>query len=294
MLAQQGMPSRARTLPDYAERIARVLAHLAANPGRTPTLEELAGIACFSVFHFHRIFRAVVGETVAETLARERLSGAAADLLRSPVSVAHVARRAGFGSAAAFTRAFRAAYGIPPAAYRAAGGIGAVVTDPKKENVMERVTIRDLPPLRLAVLDHRGPYHEIGHTFGRLAAWAAGKGVLRPDTRYLGLYSDDPQTVPAAELRSVAGISVPPGVAGDGTVRIQELPAMRVATLRYRGPYTEIERAYTSIFRDWLPHSGHEPAEHPCIEDYLNDPKDTAPADLLTDIMVALKVPVTA
>jgi AraC family transcriptional regulator len=288
------MTQRDQTVSDYAARIVRVLRHLSAHPGRSVTLQELADVACFSPFHFHRIYRAMLGETVAETLARERLSLAAADLLRTARPVAGVARRAGYGSAAAFTRAFRAAYGTPPAAYRAAGGIGAVISHPGEEETMQPVTIRELPPLRLAVLDHRGPYTEIGGAFARLGAWAAGRGVMRPDMRYFGMYHDDPTSVPPAALRSLAAVTVPATEAGDATVRIMESSPMRVAVLRYRGPYGEIEGAYTSLFRDWLPDSGEEPAEHPCIEEYLNDPKTTPQAELLTDILVPLKARVTA
>jgi AraC family transcriptional regulator len=264
-----------------------------SRPGHPFTLQELADIACFSPFHFHRIYRGMVGETVAETLARERLSRAAADLLRTTYPIAGVARRAGYGSAAAFTRAFRDAYGMPPAAYRQAGGVGAPLT-PEEKTDMSPIAIRELPALRLACLDHRGAYTDIGHTFGRLTAWAAGRGLLTDSTRFLGLYHDDPGSVPEVELRSKAAIEVPKHATEADGVCIVTLPPLRVAAMRYRGPYAEIERAYTQLFRDWLPDSGEEPAEHPCIEEYLNDPKTTPPAELLTDILVPLKARVTA
>ena len=69
---------------------------------------------------------------------------------------------------------------------------------------------------------------------------------------------------------------------------ILALPGGRAAVARHRGPYAELEAAYAWLYRDWLPASGQEPADHPCFELYLNDPRRTAPADLLTDVCLPL------
>ena len=277
---------------DYGARIARAIALIAANPRRPPALEEMAAAAAFSPYHFHRIYRAMTGETPAETLARERLSRAAALLLREPWPVARVARDCGYGSAAALTRAFRAAYGLPPAAYRAARGIGARLPRPtpsREETTMFDVTIQDIPALHLAALPHHGPYNEIGGTFGRLQAWAGARGLLGPGSRVLGLYHDDPRSVPAKDLRSDAAVTVPPGTAVEAGMRLLDLPAGRAAVLVFRGPYAELERAYDWLYQDWLPASGEEPADAPVREEYLNDCRALPPAEWLTAIMVPLK-----
>jgi AraC family transcriptional regulator len=291
------MPQKPITRLDYGRRIARAMARIAEDPARTLTLEELAEAAAFSPFHFHRIYRELTGETPAETQARERLSRAAALLVRDRLPVAAVARRCGYGSAAAFTRAFRAAHGVPPAAYREAGGLGAVLnppTIPSQETTMFDVTLREEPALRLACLPHRGAYAGIGPCFDRLMAWAAARGLIRPETRCIGLYHDDPQSVAEAELRSDAGLTVGPEVEGGDGVRIVELPATRVAVVVFKGPYAELEGAYTWLYRDWLPASGEEPADQPAREDYLNDCRTLPPAEWLTAVMLPLRARVTA
>ena len=277
----------------YGRRIARAMSHIADRPDRTPTLDELAATAAFSPCHFHRIYRVVAGETPAETLARARLSRAAAELLRSASPVAQIARRAGYGSAAAFTRAFRAAHGVPPAAYRARGGIGFPVPiggDPPEEKPnMFHVTLRDLPAMRLAAVRHTGPYHGIAAAFDRLQAWGAARGLVGPDTRFFGLYHDDPGSVPAERLRADAGFTVGPEASGEGEVAVLDVPASRVAVLRFRGPYAELECAYGWLYGEWLPASGEEPADLPGLEEYVNDPRTTPPPELLTDMMLPLK-----
>ncbi|NKC33106.1 AraC family transcriptional regulator [Falsiroseomonas selenitidurans] len=278
------------TRQDYARRIARAIALIAADPARNPGLEDLAAAAAFSPFHFHRIYREITGETPAETLARERLSRAAGLLARERLPIAAVARRCGYGSAAAFTRAFRAAYGVPPAAYRDAGGIGRPRPEPgDEEDWMNEVTIRDEPALRLATLAHRGPYMGIGTRFDLLAAWARARGLEGPATRWIGLFHDDPGSVPADALRAEAAMTVPEGVEASDGVILRTLPPTRLAVLVFRGPYAELERAYRRLYRDWLPGSGEEPADQPAREEYLNDCRSLPPAEWLTAVMLPLR-----
>lgn len=291
------MPLKTSTRLDYGRRIARAMALIAADPARSRSLEELAEAAAFSPFHFHRLYREITGETPAETQARERLSLAASLLIRGAQPIAAIARRCGYGGAAAFTRAFRNAYGMPPAAYRTAGGIGTPRRAPSRhteETSMLDVTIRQEPALRLAALPHRGAYTGIGAVFDRLMAWAGARNLVTPETRFIGIYHDDPTSVPERQLRSEACMTVPLGVeAGEG-VRILELPPTRVAAMTFKGPYAELEGAYSRLYRDWLPTSGEEPADMPCREDYLNDCRTLPPAEWLTEIMMPLKEKVTA
>jgi AraC family transcriptional regulator len=283
------MSRRSRTGQDHATRIARAMALIAARPHDPPGLEALAEAAAFSPFHFHRVYHLVAGETPAQTAARARLGEAAAALLKGAAPVAAVAKRVGYGSQAAFTRAFRAAYGVPPAAYRARGGLGFPRTS-EETRAMFQIEIRPLGPLRLAAMRHTGPFDGIGAVFDRLMVWGTGRGLVDEATRFVALYPDDPRTVPAAALRSDAGFTVRPEVTGEGEVRIVEVPRFaRVAVLRFKGPYAELERAYDWLYGAWLPGSGEEPADAPVMEEYLNDCRTLPPAEWLTEVMLPLK-----
>ena len=61
------------------------------------------------------------------------------------------------------------------------------------------------------------------------------------------------------------------------------------AVLLHVGPYAELERAYTWLYREWLPSSGEDPADAPCVEEYLNDPRTTPPPELRTEIWLPLQ-----
>jgi AraC family transcriptional regulator len=291
------MAARQSTRLDYGRRVARAMAFIAANLDAPLDLASVAEAASFSPFHFHRIFRAIAGETLSEHIARARLSRAAKDLIEATRPMPRIARRAGYASVAAFTRAFGQAYGLPPGAYRRSRGIGAVlpVPDPtREETAMYDVTFRNYPAMRLAVVDHRGPYQQIGTAFDQLTAWGRARGLLAPATRFFGRYFDDPKSVPAAQCRAQAGFEVWLSTEGDAEVGIVTLPAFRAAVLRFKGPYTELETPYAWMYGSWLPGSGDEPSSDPCLEEYLNDPKAVPPPERLTDIIMPLRQKVPA
>lgn len=283
--------THATTATRHAERLSRALSHLAAHLDARPGLEALAAVAAFSPFHFHRIWHAAMGETIAETTRRMMLHRAAVELVAGQLPLARIAARAGYAGQPAFGRAFRAAYGVSPAAYRRAGGIGLppVNGNVTQEEIMHDITLATFPGARLAAIRHVGPYAEMGAVFDRLAVWAGARGLIGPDTRFFGIYHDDPTEVAAAKLRSDACLTIPEGVAGEGDVTVTTLPATRVARLVFKGPYAELEAPYQWLYGTWLPASGEEPADLPCFEEYLNDPKALPPSEWLTAVYLPLR-----
>ncbi len=178
----------------YAERVRRVVDYLVAHLDDALDIEMLAWVACLSPYHFHRIYRGLLGETVNETVRRLRLQRAALDLLDRELSIERTARRAGYASQAAFTRAFRAEYGEPPARYSAAWRKSQITEGPNP--ALYQVEIEHLPKLRLAVIEHRGAYQLTSKVFERLMTIAATTGLLTRETRTIGIYLDDPESMP--------------------------------------------------------------------------------------------------
>src|SRR5215475_13869572 len=105
---------RAVTLQDYKRRILQVLMHVQENLDSRLSLDELAGLACFSPYHFHRIFKGMVGESVKEHVRRLRLERAANQLRKGSASVIEIALDAGYESHEAFSRSFKSLFGASP------------------------------------------------------------------------------------------------------------------------------------------------------------------------------------
>ena len=285
------MNERAATRSDYALRLERVLRWLADHMDDTLDLNRLAEVACMSPYHFHRVYHAMQGETAAETVRRLRLHRAAVELITGELPVERIARRAGYGSQEAFTRAFKAAYGVPPARYRASfvpmPGTGGT-EDEMDTTLSYQATIQESSTITVAALAHQGDYQTIPSTFGRLATMAGALGLLGPGARSFGIYYDDPSAAPVDALRSEACVSAPDDWMPSGDLQRREIRGGRYAVVLHVGPYAELGRAYTWLYGTWLAQSGEEAADAPCVEEYLNDARTVPPGELRTAIWLPL------
>jgi AraC family transcriptional regulator len=280
------LPHRAR----YEARLSRVLDHIYDHLDEPLDIDQLAGIACLSPYHWHRIYQAMYGETVATTVRRLRLHRAAGYLANGSMPIAEIAERSGYSSLQSFSRTFSAAFGMPPAQYRKQGTHSRFRPTQSGDDhmAMREVVIRDVPAMTVISVDHVGPYMQIGKAFDSLIGWLASRNLLSAEMRMVGIYYDDPGIVAEAELRSKAGVVLPRDVDVAAPVGVTPVRGGQYAVLRHQGPYSDMRAAYEWLYGTWLVQSGREAADAPVFEEYLNNPKETAPADLHTEICLPL------
>ncbi len=277
---------------NYQKRIARVQAAIHADPAAEHSLDDLADIAALSRFHFHRVFTAMTGETVAEAVRRIRLTRAALALRHGKAPVAGVGRANGYPHAGSFSRAFRAAYGLSPSRFRkerADNVLPAYLAFTQGDPDMYPVTLSDQPVRPIIGVPHRGPYPQINQAFERLSAGLGAAGLWPQVRAMVAVFFDDPAIVAPSALRSMAGVSLAGDVALPPGLTSVDLVGGRHAVMRVIGPYSGLSAAYAWLYGPWLAHSGETPRDAPSWEHYVNSPMDTAPADLLTDIYLPLE-----
>jgi len=273
----------------YEDRILRVLNYIHDNPAGDLSLDTLADVAAMSRFHWHRVYRAMTGETCAQAVRRVRLHRGSIWLVQSDRTIDQVATDCGYLNTASFARAFAEVFAVRPAAFRAAGRLLPPVSDLKSGDFrMFPVTIRNEPDRRLATLHHVGPYYKIGKVFETLMAICEARSLWPNISGAVGVYCDNPEVIPEDKLNSRAGLIWQGADMPEG-LEEYHLSGGKTAVMTYKGPYAGLADAYRSLFGDWLPKSGEEPADMPCYELSLNSPRDTAPEDLLTEICLPLK-----
>lgn len=280
----------------YTERFARVTDYIYEHLDNELDLNKLADIACLSPYHWHRTYLALQGETAAATVKRLRLHRAAGYLAQSTMPVDTIAEKSGYTSVQAFTRAFSAVYGMPPARYRKEGSHAAFNVEGDHANLAAHpVSIREVAPMRLWTVAHSGSYMGIGQAFDALYCWLGSHNLITPQMRSIGVYLDDPTAVAEDDLRSAAGVVVDASQNGgshppaDSPLTAMDIVGGTYAVLRHIGPYADMRSAYLWMFGVWLTQSGWEAADGPIYEDYLNSPRDTSPTELITDIYVPLR-----
>ena len=286
----------------------RVLEHVDAHLDRPLELNELAEVAHFSPFHFHRLFSAWMGETLGEYLRRRRLELAAVRLVVQPrAAVLSIALSVGFGSAEAFARAFKVRFRCTPSAWRrleaarrarerralhrnpdqafsnpdqafgnpdqdpaVPGGHDGTFLDPFAEAPMN-VKIVERQPAKVAYLRYVGPYGQPVSEFwqARVYPWMVTNSLLgRP--RY-GVSLDDPGVTAPEKCRYDAGVELPAGFSAGRDCLTTTIAGGKYAEGAFRGKVADIGEAWNALLRDWLPASGMQLDGRPCFEYYPPD-----------------------
>ena len=275
---------------DYVERVNRAIDHIVRNLAQPLRLHAVAEAACFSPFHFHRVFKALLGETLNQFVKRQRLERALYLMSHAPKrSLTDVALDCGFASSSDFSRSFKQHYGLPPSvfdleAFRNARreafervlssqvGSPGFTSLPAGQNPDGfEVKLRDLPARTVAYIRVLNPYREGAAQAAceRLLAWAVERGLA--DGQWLGYMWDEPEIVALADCRYDVAL-----VVGDvepvGEIGRFEFPAMRVAEVVLSGDITLETRAIDWLYKTWLPHSGYVPDDQPAFEAWIGRP----------------------
>lgn len=291
---------KSRPFHRYQDRLQSVLDRLARaleNGEALPDLEQLAAIAHFSPFHFHRIWRSLTGETIGGTVLRLRLRLAIGMLANPQATVTDVAHAVGFGSSQAFAKVTRQHLDTTPGALLADADLRAAATErlnlsmaPKSESAPGAVEVMSLSPFRALLLPVTGDNEAMAAAFGALFGWAAAADCVESIIGLWSIEHDDRRDVPAAECRADAMVQLEADIAqplGAGMEWVVQ-DGGRYARLRVTGSYELLEPAVDRLLRDWLPESGESLAERPILFQYLDDPETTPEALLRTDIHLPL------
>lgn len=278
------------TSAHYLERINRAIDYTVQNLEEPLPLETLARVAHFSPFHFHRIFRALIGETLNQFVTRLRLERAV-QLLSRPgrQSLTQIALACGFATPSDFTRRFKERYGVPPSVFdlktfraQRREALAAATFGAEAGHRLSRlptgtnpdgftVKLRQLPARCVAYLRVLDPYRPrvVEEAMKRLMAWAEKRHLA--DGQWLGYMWDNPEIVALKDCRYDVGLEVP-DVTPKGEIGRFDFPPMQVAQVEVRGSIELEMRALDWLFGEWLPRSGYVPTDQPCFEAWIGRP----------------------
>lgn len=290
-------------LEEYKARINRVVDYIDTNLDKDFSLEELAGVAAFSKFHFHRVFYGMIGETLFQFITRIRVQKAASFLTANPkMTMTQIASACGFADSAHFSRSFKSRFGMSPRDYRTrrGGGEGNAVqengnfnqtfgnfvkasssgsgysrvyqTDSRRNEMEGKVEIKDFPETTVAYVRYIGPYKGdaelFAGLFGKLMSWAGPRGLATAEAKSLIVYHDNPEITEESKLRVSVCLTVPKNTQVDGEIGRMTIEKGRYAFARFRPTPAEYTAAWNWVFSEWLPSSGWQCDDKPCFELY--------------------------
>ena len=295
--------------PVYVERVNAVIDHIETHLGDELTLEELAAVAHFSPFHFHRIFAVMTGETLGHFIGRLRIERGATRLVQQRSrTITDIALDCGFSSPSAFSRAFREAFGMTPSAWRRGGHVDherrllasgpalAAITAPADDYRIEgaspsrdtgracwrvragslgvvSIEVESVPHLEVAYVRYTGRYAGLAEVFSelftRLTRWAEPRGFIGPGTPLLSVSHDSPTITAEERLRVSVCVPVPPDTRAEGDIGRMSLPGGACAVGRFELGVTDYPEAWYALAGAWLPDSGYEPDDRLPFERFI-------------------------
>jgi AraC family transcriptional regulator len=281
---------------NYQRQLNQVIEYIGKHLDEELTLSELSAIACFSKYHFHRLFTAYTGLSLQQYIRWLRLKRAAHQLIvDKDKSIIEIAFNAGFESHEAFTRAFKQTCGVSPSEFRRDMSMAIWELPPyclpKRGEIAMNVITKNMQARRLAVVEHRGDPNQMGESVSKLIGWAKAQPInVKPQAgEAFGFAYDDPKTTAAAEFRFDLGITVPQQLALEGDIIERYLPEGRYAVAVHKGSRDNIGETVYALYRDWLPDSGEELGDLPCIFCYYNFDHEVAETELITECWLLLK-----
>ncbi|MBN1118521.1 MAG: AraC family transcriptional regulator [Bacteroidales bacterium] len=302
-------PNTTRVQREYIGRINKVMDHIERNLDKNLRLESVSEIACFSPFHFHRIFSAITGETLNNFINRKRIESIAACLIQDKdLVISELAYQYGFNSSSVFSRAFKKYYGISPTAFKnnseKYSKISKTSSKNGKKNVSfekyicnitniknwlkmnAKIEVKEMPEFKLAYVSHVGDFNLIGQAYERLMKWAGPKGLFNnPDFHTVTVYHDDPQVTEISKVRQSACITLQKEIKPDGDIGYMTLSGGKFAVGRFEIGAMEFEQAWNSMCV-WVTENGFSTRGKDFYELYHNDHTQHPEQKFILDICI--------
>jgi AraC family transcriptional regulator len=289
-------------LQHYRARMRRVLDHIDRHLDADLDLDTLSAVAAFSKFHFHRQFTATFGLSVHRYVQLARLKRASHQLAYNDgQTVTDIAMDAGYEAPDAFARAFRQRFGQSPSSFRKSpdwepwlAAFGPL--DNARSKLMQKtfnsddVTIRDVQPTKVAIVEHRGSPETLGDTIRRFIAWRRAAGLHpRTNPTFTVWHSEGrPAQQDEYSIDLCVGTDQPIE-ANDEAIKAGEIPGGRCAVLRVVGYTDNLEPAALYLYRDWLPASGEEARDFPIYCQRLSLFPEVPEHETIADVFLPLK-----
>ena len=310
---------------EYLFRLNRTLDYVRDHCAEDLTLAKLAKVACFSKFHFHRIFRTALGETINQYVRRVRLEKAARMLTHNKdQSIIDIALDCGFSSSQNFAKAFKAHFGVTPTYVRTeynwgrmknilakaeSEGREAVPSEcaPNEDNdcshsgplinrIVEQraslpVKVTEMPGYWVAYARIIGPYclETAAPAFVQLLQWARPRGLINEKTLILGVLRNDPDITPVDKCIFDACITIPESVKSDGRINVQFLRGGKFAVYRCEIDPDGHHEAWMRLIIHWLLSSGYQPDNRPYYEIIYHMTGEYPPGRHVVDLCLPIR-----
>jgi AraC family transcriptional regulator len=215
-------------------------------------------------------------------------------------SVTDIAMDAGYDAPDAFARAFRQRFGQSPSSFRkspdwepwlaAFGPLDNARSKLMKTFTTDDVTIRDVPPTRVAIVEHRGSPATLGVTIQRFIAWRRAANLHPSTSPTFNVWRSERRPAQPTDYSIDLCVGTDQPIEPNGEeIKAGEIPGGRCAVLRVVGFTDNLEPAALYLYRDWLPASGEEARDFPIYCQRLSLFPEVPEHEAIAEVFLPLK-----
>jgi AraC family transcriptional regulator len=258
----------------YTIRINKAIDYIEENLFNSITLEDVANVANFSKFHFHRIFKIIARDTLSNYVKRLKMENAAKLLTTEKnKTIKDISEKLGYHSNANFSRDFNEFYGFSPSEYKNKKS-KPIIRTPNLDNDLDLsfAGIENLQESFVGYIRVAGGYdpETISKAYAQLYNYMQEMGILQSIDQCIGVGYDDPDYTPVDSCRYDACISMNKSMIPDNfPYNTKEIYGGKYATFIFSGEKEQFFSAWDVIFQEWLIASNYIPENKPHYEIYL-------------------------
>ncbi len=276
----------------HKERMNRVIQFIEDNLSSDIDVSQLSSIACYSEFHFHRLFRCYVGESIYGYRKRLLLERAVRQLLHSNDNITEISFKCGYENQSSFNKAFKKQFSYTPGQVRQQNVLIKPLNIQLKDEQTMKPEIKTIEAINVIGAREIGGYAEAApRAWGRIMKFAYSNNLMGKETRSIGITHDDPGVTEPDHIRYDACLDIIATVSSEDNLKEYTISGGQYAVFLHKGPYENLQQTYAFAFNEWLPESHYQLRdEKTCFEIYLNrDPRKTKPENLKTEIYIPLE-----
>ncbi len=253
----------------HIEKINSILDYIEENLDKRIDLDLLAKKSALSKYHFHRIFKALVGEQPLKYVEKRRLTHAAFELLNTDRPIIDIAFDFGFGSHESFTRVFKKRYLKSPSLYRKEKPeiqfqetlkIGHLDLKLKHGKAIPNPIILHRPTFSISGLVYTGYETEMVNRLWEKFWQFQKKGLIKVNrSQNLGVCFHNIDMHGTEVFEYYAGFETECSIDTPDSMKTVDIPENDYVLFTHKGSIDKIELTYDQIYGTWLPYSEYKP-----------------------------------
>lgn len=291
------------TIIDHRRRIRRVTNYINQHLDARVTLNRLADIACYSNYHFIRVFEMLMGETPNQYIIRKKMEKAGSHLLQGNLSVTDVALGLAYGTPSSFCKKFKNHYGMSPRQFRDSVPIDhyrlsnhpfrPITGNRNPSDSIPTPAIKKLPELNFLYIKNHGVINGTFLTTALPSFDRFKKKIHQNELQDItfnsaSIYPFRPLSFDDDQAVNLVGAVVKQTSRATEGLNSFTIPEGKYAIFNHYGSYDYIAQTWNQICMNWYPKSGKALRDAPPLEIHLGTDDSESSLELVAHVMIPI------